>query len=116
MILTKPGVRIKNITPAMAWMLYRLEQFHRIFAGFPTNLTITSINDSKHMEGSRHYTDEAIDIRSHNFESREQKLDFKMRFNDFLGPKFTVLLESEGKPNEHFHVQVKKGQSFFGVE
>ena len=116
MILTKSGVKLKNITPALVWMIYRLEQFNRVMRGFPTNLTITSINDSKHMEGSRHYTDEAIDIRSHNFEDEAQKLNFILRFGDLLGPKFTILLENSGKPNEHFHVQVKKGLTFNGVE
>lgn len=116
MVLTKSGVKLKNLTSAMAWMLYRLEQFNRVMKGFPTNLTITSINDSQHMEGSRHYTDEAIDIRSHNFEDHEQKLEFMTRFGDLLGPKFTILLENIGSPNEHFHVQVRKGQVFNGVE
>ncbi len=117
MIRTKSAsVRFKTLTPAMAWMLYRLEQFHRVMMRFPPELVITSMNDGKHMEGSRHYTDEAIDIRTHNFESREQKIEFCMRFGDMLGPKFTVLLENFGKPNEHIHVQVKRGQVFNGVE
>ena len=111
------SVRFKNLTPAMAWMLYRLESYHRIMrVANPPSLVITSMNDGKHMEGSKHYNDEAIDIRTHNFESREQKIEFCLRFADFLGPKFSILLENEGKATEHIHVQVKKGLAFFGVE
>lgn len=118
MISTKnASVRFKNLTPAMAWMLYRFEQYHRVMkVGNPTNIVITSMNDGEHMVGSRHYTDEAIDIRTHNFESREQKIEFCLRFGDLLGPKFTILLENEGTPKEHIHVQVKKGLVFVGVE
>lgn len=117
MISTKSAkVRFKNLTPAMAWMLYRLEQFHRVMKGFPLDLVITSMNDGQHMEGSRHYTDEAIDLRTHNFESREQKIEFCMRFGDFLGPKFRILFENEGMPTEHIHIQVRKGFTFTGVE
>jgi hypothetical protein len=84
----------------------------------PNEITISSINDSLHGKGSRHYLNEAVDIRSKNFSTREAKLHFVARMNALLNchpedpAKFSVLFENEGAPEEHFHIQVKKGQSF----
>lgn len=117
MISTKNStVKFKSLTPAMAWILYRLENFHRVMMHGKPNLVITSINDGTHAPNSRHYIDEAIDIRSKNFESLQDKLDFCARFEDMLGPKFRVMLENIDQPNEHFHVQVRKGLAFNGVD
>ena len=74
-----------------------------------TELVITSINDGQHMEGSRHYKNQAIDIRSKNFPNRDSKRQFRAKLEEMLGPGFRVLLENEGLDNEHFHAQVRKG-------
>jgi hypothetical protein len=72
-------------------------------------LVITSGNDSVHMEGSKHYTDEALDVRSKSFANRSAKLSFVARLQTVLGRRYSVMLEHEGVPNEHFHVQVRRG-------
>ena len=73
---------------------------------------ITSANDSTHLPTSKHYLDEAIDLRSNNFQA-ESKAMFRTELEKFLNLgspcPFTVLLEDIGTSNEHFHVQVKKG-------
>lgn len=114
MIVTKSDdVRLKVLSPALAWIFYKLELFHRTkICPMPEDLVITSINDGQHAIDSRHYRNEAIDIRSHNFIDEAQKLMFAMHLQDWLGPKFRVLFENKGLPNEHFHVQVKKGMIF----
>lgn len=76
------------------------------------DLVITSGNDSRHGANSRHYVDEAIDVRSHNFASRAAKREFRATFEAALGPQFRVLLECEGTANEHFHAQVRKGHVY----
>lgn len=76
------------------------------------DLWVTSANDSAHGKGSRHYADEAIDIRSHNFRSRAAKRTFREWYEVALGPQFRVLLEGEGTANEHFHAQVRKGHVY----
>ena len=112
MITTKSrDVRLKVLSPALAYIFYKLEEFHRTF-GPIDNLVITSINDGAHGPGSRHYTDEAIDIRSKNFPSEAVKREFRMELEAYLGPKFRVLYESAGLDNQHFHVQVRKGMRF----
>lgn len=76
------------------------------------DLWVTSGNDSTHGTGSRHYSDEAIDVRSHNFRSRMAKRYFREWYERTLGPQFRVLLEGEGTDNEHFHAQVRKGHVY----
>jgi hypothetical protein len=78
----------------------------------PDALVITSGNDSTHGANSRHYRDEAIDVRSKSFPSRASKLAFVKRLEAALGDRFRVLFENDGTENEHFHVQVRKGQRF----
>ena len=81
-ILTKSRqVTFTELTPALAFILYGLEKFHRTNkVNQPDNLIITSINDSQHSPNSRHYKNEAIDIRSKNFASREDKRIFRQEF------------------------------------
>ena len=114
MVITKSkSVRFNRLTPAMAYMLYKLEQFHYLdLVPQPEDLVITSMNDGKHMEGSRHYTDEAMDLRSKNFQDNPHKVIFASAFQEFLGNKFRVILENLNKPNEHFHIQVRKGMRY----
>jgi hypothetical protein len=71
----------------------------------PTELRITSGNDSTHMDGSKHYTDEALDVRSKSFPSRHLKNEFIRLVKFRLGSAYQGILESEGQPNEHFHFE-----------
>lgn len=126
MIVTKPEVRLKGLSAGLVWILYALEEFHRMYDGVqPTTLVITSINDGTHSVGSKHYINEAIDLRSKNFPTRESKRVFRAKFEDFLNKhpvltlyqparvgKMRVLLEAENTANEHFHIQVRKGMEF----
>ena len=69
------------------------------------SITVTSGNDSKHKTDSRHYTNQAIDLRSKDM-SKTIKTQFITKMQERLGDKYLVLLESEGKLNEHIHVEV----------
>lgn len=83
-------------------------------------ITITSVNDSNHMVGSRHFSDEAVDIRTKNFKDDKEKNQFIQLLSTRLntnpealrGDAFTVLFEDANTPNEHIHVQVRKGQTY----
>lgn len=74
-------------------------------------IVITSVNDSKHATTSAHYRDEAVDIRCND---RPKLIDMAMcKFLEInLGPAFLVLYESEGTPNEHIHIQLRKGHKW----
>lgn len=113
-VITKSNaVHLKVLTPALANILYKLEFFYRTYwQNVVPSLVITSINDGNHSPNSRHYTDEAIDVRSRNFPSEESKQLFRQELELFLGGKFRVLYENAGTDNEHFHIQVRKGMRF----
>lgn len=111
MLTTKATVRFRIITPALLHMLGVLERLSRTLDGLPEEgLVITAGSDGMHMTGSRHYTGEAIDLRSKTLGALTPSLVAMLRAE--LGPQFTVLLEDEGLPNEHIHAQVKKGRRF----
>jgi len=107
----KSTVRIKRWTPAIAKIIDSLNILQNKYTWLP-ELVITSANDSTHSENSRHYKDEALDVRSKNFNTLIDKLLFKSALSEELGAKFVVLLEDIDKPNEHFHIQVKKGSTY----
>ena len=112
MIIIKTGVKFQEFTTGLLWILSRLNMLHKISEFCPAEIMITSVNDSTHLPTSKHYLNEAIDLRSHNFDATKKEL-FRKQLEDFLNIgspcPFTVLLESIGTSNEHFHVQVRKG-------
>ena len=69
-----------------------------------TNVFITSGNDSKHMPGSKHYSNEALDVRSKNFNISIRNKLIKI-INRRLGKNYQVIMEDDGKPNEHIHIE-----------
>lgn len=115
-LLVKPGVTFKRFTPALVHILNTLLQItqegRELVPGMPEDLVITSANDSTHAANSRHYRDEALDIRSKSFPHRAAKDLFRMNLQSRLGPKFTVLFENENGPQEHFHAQTRKGGTY----
>lgn len=117
----KENCRFKTWSPALHWIFTVLKELCRDGDNLPSELVITSVNDSVHKVGSRHYTDEATDIRSKNFSTMAAKTGFarllqaQLNAHPLESNRFVVLLESVGTQNEHFHVQVKKNARFTGV-
>lgn len=69
------------------------------------SILVTSGNDSKHMTNSLHYKDQALDIRSKNFDNSSLKFTFMAKVLERLGKSYEGLLEDENGPNEHFHFE-----------
>lgn len=114
MLTTKATVRFAVITPALLRMLDVVERLSRTLPGLPdAGLVITAGSDGMHRTGSRHYTGEAIDLRSKTLHTDVRGL-LMAALREELGPQFTVLLEDAGAPNEHVHCQVRRGQRFEG--
>jgi len=112
----KAGVRVHRRTLSLSHM-ENCALATQADLGYPDVLVVTSINDGRHMEGSKHGTDEAMDWRTkgplaNTMRSRARKLRFRKRFAEILGDRFTVLLEYTGKPSEHLHSQIKKGERY----
>ena len=60
-------------------------------------MTITSGNDSNHKNGSKHYSNEAIDIRSRDMVN---PIDVKNEIKKTLGADFDVIYEGN-----HIHIE-----------
>lgn len=86
-------------------VLILLAAIANVAKDLPFDVTITSGNDSKHKKGSKHYTYEALDVRSKNFPSKRSKQQFIHDVLLRLGPGYEMFLEFEGKANEHFHLE-----------
>lgn len=96
------SVRCTGFKPELIFGLLVFERIYYHFTG--ADLMITSGNDGDHMVGSKHYTGEAFDARSHDITANEkhQILD---QAKTLLEPEFDIILESEGTENEHFHLE-----------
>jgi hypothetical protein len=71
----------------------------------PADIVITSGEDGRHKTTSKHYEGAALDIRSRTFPSPQSKRDFLDHLRQRLGEGYDLLLEDEGGPHEHFHVE-----------
>ena len=68
------------------------------------SVTLTSGNDSTHMPGSKHYTDEALDFRTHGYDLA-RSTQWKTLSLQRLGAAYQGWVEHPGLPNEHMHIE-----------
>lgn len=110
MIMFKSEVKLDFSSVAITHMLFNLSHVSNQLG---VDFVITSGNDGHglHMRGSKHYINQAIDVRSKSF-GPEMKHKIWESMKVRMGPKFFVDLEHEGKDNEHFHIQVRKNITF----
>lgn len=99
MIRIKSSVDLAGLRPEMTPVFINA---HALAQGQGVDLWITSCRDSKHGRGSLHYVGLALDLRSKNL---SDKHDFVRDLGAALGRQYDVLLEAEGKRNEHIHVE-----------
>jgi hypothetical protein len=109
----KSTVRFRAFTPAMMRMLRGIYRVAETLAE-PPSIVVTSANDSTHSANSRHYTDEALDIRTKNLPSEAAARQLVVALREELGPAFTVLYEGAGTPNAHLHLQVRRFTTYGG--
>ena len=101
MILVKSGVVFKALHKEIYTALLAIEA---VFTGYGVNAVITSANDGKHMETSKHYADLAIDLRSkHLPPDAQHKVLATLKAS--LGIDYDIILECPGQSNEHFHCE-----------
>jgi hypothetical protein len=108
MVTFKTSARVARLTPALVHIFQAVVSADGAFA---EDMVITSVNDSRHAPGSAHYRDVAVDLRCNDRvrATDEALCDF---LEMALGPKFLVLYEGAGTPNEHIHIQLRKGQTW----
>lgn len=121
----KKGVQVQKWTYSLDWIMHCLLMISESYKGsdwLPVELVVTSINDGNHSKNplSRHYTNEAIDIRVHNFATKDdvkkfiEVLDVYINQHSDAARKnaFTILHEYEDLPDEHIHVQPRIGTTY----
>ena len=89
-----------GVEPRIIWILAAISQ-----TPSPVPVVITAGHDGVHKVGSKHYTYNAVDVRSHNFPSSQAKQEFLTLLKARLGPGYYSFLESPGTANEHFHIE-----------
>ena len=114
-VVCKSTVVFKGFSWGLVRILETLVTISRAFPEwFPDGqLDITSANDSDHSKVplSRHYTNEAVDVRTHDL-AEPVKDAFLIALSRMLGPGFMTQIEFRGGVNEHLHIQVMRGWSF----
>lgn len=71
----------------------------------PNDVTITAGTNGTHMKDSKHYSGEALDVRTKNFPTLASKQAFVAAVLKRLGKGYQGFLESIGKDNEHAHFE-----------
>lgn len=96
----KPGVSLKGMTPQILLALIEAE---KVYKNRLLTMTVTSVNDSTHKEGSLHYSGFAADLRTKGTGSAQSLYnDLKKKLQP-MG--FDVLLEFLGGDSEHIHIE-----------
>lgn len=105
-IWRKPTANIANLDPKLTQI------FDEVVAAWAavTDKTpvITSGNDGRHSNGSRHYSDLAIDLRANNI-TDAQSAELESLLQDALGPEYFVDFEHFPgfTANDHLHISYK---------
>lgn len=96
----KQGVNINMLSPILESKLWRISLTIKLIIGDPNyTFTITSANDGNHMKGSKHYTNEAIDIRIRDIHNSHHAL-VVAGLKKMLGRHFDVVYETT-----HIHIE-----------
>ena len=90
----KKGVRIKKVTPEIVVAMIVANQ---VYNEEGIDFTVTSVNDGKHMEGSKHYEGNAFDCRI-RYLPKPQKTAYAIR--NRLTEDYDVVLEET-----HIHIE-----------
>ena len=99
----KAGTVVRLIDAALLPGLIALMTFMESILDI-TKLTITSVNEGRHMSGSLHYQGRALDIRSKIYPP-EKVAEVVSEFKKLYDKDYDLIWESQGKPNEHLHLE-----------
>lgn len=102
MIQIKPGTKLKDLAPQIVLAITVAE--HIWWNAGQTTLVLTSVNDSKHKEGSFHYRGLAVDLRIKTMPQKLRAVAVR-QLKEALGSQFDVLHEGIGADWEHVHIE-----------
>lgn len=95
-IAVKEGCVLKEINP---WFLATCQKVMELGVQLNYTPTITSLADGKHMIGSRHYLNLAMDLRTSDL-TESKKVGYLKLLKETLGDTYDVVLEKD-----HMHVE-----------
>jgi len=104
MIRCKESVRFAILRP---YIYNHFQSINQLFQGFGVDCIITCGTEA-HGADDPHTHGFAVDLRSKHLPDSGTKHAVLQALRDILGVLYTVILESEGQNNEHFHIQVRK--------
>ena len=100
MIQLKAGVDLRGISPEVIVGLLVLDG---VFTRYGAPVVITSCRDGQHMEKSKHYSGDAIDVRLVSKFNTTENVDVKVlaEARAALAEQFDLVLEAS-----HFHLEL----------
>lgn len=104
MIRCKESVRFAVLRP---YIYNHFQAMNQAFQGFGVDCIITCGTEA-HGADDPHTHGFAVDLRSKHLPDSAAKHSVLATLQGMLGGIYTVILESEGETNEHFHIQVRK--------
>lgn len=104
MITCKESVRFAILRP---YVYTILEKIDAVFIDNGYSCVITCGTEA-HGGDDPHTNGFALDLRSKHIATSDEKHKILSDLRRLLGGIYTVILESEGENNEHFHAQVRK--------
>lgn len=99
MRLKTESVRFADMKPGLLRVLATIEEIHQDITG--QEAVVTSLNDGKHVDGSKHYSGEAADIRVWYTGIRTAEFAERIRI---AHPECDVLYGDE-EHLDHMHVE-----------
>lgn len=108
----RKGIGFKNDVDLPGVQVEILEALIKIKKGFfdPNGylLTVTSVCDGKHREGSRHYDGQAMDLRSYNLPKSIDRSKMAGEIQEVLGKEYLAIYEANPP---HFHIEYRRQEN-----
>ena len=95
----KGGVSTTYLKYVIENKLNEIALICKLVNGVNYEMTITSGNDGVHKKDSKHYKNEAVDIRTRDIEENKKELT-RLWIKRWLGSNYDVILE-----NDHIHIE-----------
>lgn len=102
MISIKNGAKLDGLRPEI---LLGFIIVAKVFEDHKYDITMTEATGGDHMKTSLHYKGLAVDIRSKNIPFKDMRQQILDECNIALGDNYDFILEDEGDPNSHFHLE-----------
>ncbi|WP_081881022.1 RHS repeat-associated core domain-containing protein [Ghiorsea bivora] len=105
LIKVKPGANVSGLVPEIINTYPVIDGAVRNYSSYDEGV-ITSGNDSKHKRNSKHYSNEAVDIRGKIFSDQTMR-DIADEIRRKLGPDYDVIPEffPNNPVNDHIHIE-----------